>query len=83
LSYYNLSLTYYSLNRIKDAIYEFKLAVKYYPAYIEAHHYLGLAYLKLQKNSEAIPEFNAVLKLAPEGELRRKTQRYLDLLKSR
>ncbi len=83
LAYNNLGRAYYDLDRIKDATYEFKLAIKYYPAYTEAHLNLGLAYLKLNRKQEAISEFNEVLKLAPDGEYRRKTQRYLDLLKSR
>lgn len=56
-------------------------AVKIQPDYALAHFTLAQVAQKMKKKEEAIAEFNAYLKLDPEGDKRKEAERALDALK--
>jgi len=64
----NLNLllqAYYEADRIKEATEAFKLAVDNDPGNKMNHYILGLLYRMVNKNDEAIGEFNEAVKLDP------------------
>ena len=58
-----------------------KDAVKIQPDYPEGHFALGEAAKRLKKKDEAVAEFEAYLKLAPDGERAKAAEKALDELK--
>jgi Tfp pilus assembly protein PilF len=55
-------------------------AVKVQPDYALAHFSLGEAAMKLQKNAEAVKEFQTYLKLEPDGKQAKAAEKALDQL---
>lgn len=80
LPHHNLGLVYFSLDKVDDAISEYKIAIRFFPNYIDAHYNLGLAYLKLNKKSSAADEFKEVVRIAPDSEIGKNAQSYIELL---
>lgn len=66
--------------KIPQAIAEYRKALEFYPEYGQAHYYLGLALMKSDLIA-ARKSFREVLRLAPETEISRSAQEYLELLK--
>jgi len=77
LDLFNVYLTtevgrcYYQFRRYKEAITKLRDAAKRAPDYVDAHFFLGLAYLGLEEYQPAIAELEKALKLAgrPPAEL--------------
>lgn len=67
-------------DKTQQAIAEFRRALEIYPDYAQAHYHLGLA---LMKNDllAARRAFKEVIRIAPEAEISRSAQEYLELLK--
>lgn len=63
-----------------QAIAEFRRALELYPEYATAHYYLGLALMKSDLIA-ARRAFREVVRIAPESEISRSAQEYLELLK--
>lgn len=76
-----LGRVYFFLNRIELSIDEFKKAIELSSGYINAHYWLGLAYLKINDNNAARKSFQEVLKLGPDTTLGRQSREHLDLLR--
>lgn len=81
LAYYNLGLVYKDGKQPAEAIPAFRLAAEKAPNFLEAHFQLGLLYFNAQKYGEAKKSFQEVIRLAPQSENAKLSQRYLDLLK--
>lgn len=62
------------------AIAEYRKALEMYPDYAMAHYYLGIAQMKSDLIA-ARSAFRAVTRIAPESEIGRSAQEYLELLK--
>ena len=58
-----------------------KDAVKTQPDYAEGHFALGEAAKRLKKKDEAVTEFQAYLKLSPDGDQAKAAEKALDELK--
>jgi tetratricopeptide (TPR) repeat protein len=67
--HYDLSRAYYGLRRFEAAVLEGRTAVILAPELPNTHVVLGYALLSLHNDSDALLEFQAYLRLAPNGEL--------------
>jgi Tfp pilus assembly protein PilF len=76
-----LGRVYFYLNRVELAIDEYKKAIALSNGYVNAHYFLGLAYLKTKNNPDAINSFKEVIKLSPDSVLGRQAREHLDLLR--
>lgn len=79
-AHHDLGLVYFSLDKVDDAISEYKTAIKSFPNYLDAHYNLGLAYLKLNKKGLAMDAFKEVDRIAPDSDMGRNAQNYIELL---
>ncbi len=79
-AHHDLGLVYFSLDKVDDAISEYKTAVRYFPNYLDAHYNLGLSYLKLNKKGLAMDAFKEVVRIAPDSDMGRNAQNYIELL---
>ena len=64
----------------KEAIKEFKTAIKYNPGFVQAHNHLALIYLKKNMKKEALEEFLKVIELGPDSQPAKEAKKYLDLI---
>jgi len=76
-----LGRVYFALDKPEQAVAEYKKTLEIFKDYGDAHYYLGLAYLKLQKIDEARAAFREVIRIKPDSELGRSSVGYLELLK--
>jgi tetratricopeptide (TPR) repeat protein len=67
-SHCNLASAYYTLNFLKEAIAEIKIAVQLYPNYYEAFDTLGHIYFKKGLPDEAIKAYKIAISISPERE---------------
>ncbi len=79
-AHHDLGLVYFSLDKVDDAISEYKTAVRYFPNYLDAHYNAGLSFLKLNKKGLAMDAFKEVVRIAPDSDMGRNAQNYIDLL---
>ena len=63
--YVNLGLIYIQLNRLDDALEQFRTALKIEPDLAEAHNNMGNVYGMQHKDDEALKEYLQVVKLQP------------------
>jgi hypothetical protein len=77
----NVAKFYMGDENFQGAYLRSKDAVKVQPDYAATHFALAVAAQKLKKNEEAVVEYNAYLKLAPDGEKSRAAHEALDKLK--
>ncbi len=80
LAHYNLGIGYLSINKLDEAIDEFRFAINSNPDFADAHYQLGLIYFNMDRKAEAREKFEEVVRIAPRGETRKASQRYLDIL---
>jgi tetratricopeptide (TPR) repeat protein len=76
-----LGKVYFTLDKVDQAIAEYKRAVSLNKDYANAHYQLALAYLKIKDNKAALASFKEVLRLTPDSEMGKQSQEYLELLK--
>jgi tetratricopeptide (TPR) repeat protein len=69
------------MDKTEQAIAEYKKALDVYKDYGDAHYYLGLAYLKLNKADAARTSFKETVRIIPDTERGRSALEYLELLK--
>jgi tetratricopeptide (TPR) repeat protein len=77
----SLGRVYFAMDKTDLAITEYIRALDIYKDYGDAHYYLGLAYLKLNKVNDARTSFKATVRIIPDTERGRSAQEYLELLK--
>lgn len=77
----SLGRVLFAMDKIEQAITEYKKAIEIYHDYGAAHFYLGQAQLKLNNLDAARSSFKNAVKLIPDTELGRSALGYLDLLK--
>ena len=61
----DLGVDYLDLNRIEDAMEEFRIALRLSPNYSYAHNNLGTSYRRLNRLDEAIAEYKLALRADP------------------
>ena len=61
----DLGVDYLDLNRIEDAMEEFKIALRLSPNYSYAHNNLGTSYRRLNRLDEAVAEYKLALRADP------------------
>ncbi len=76
-----LGRVYFAMDRPEQAVVEYNKALEVFKDYGDAHYYLGLAYLKLQRIADARAAFHEVIRIKPDSELGRSSVGYLELLK--
>ncbi len=64
-AHYNLGVVILQESGPKDAIPEFRAAIRIEPRYVEAHNNLGIALLDAGRPDEAIAEYQTALRLRP------------------
>jgi tetratricopeptide (TPR) repeat protein len=64
-AHYNLGVVVLQESGPKDAIREFRAAIRIEPRYVEAHNNLGIALLDAGRVDEAIAEYQEALRLRP------------------
>ena len=77
----SLGRVYFAMDKPEQAAIEYNKALAIYRDYGDAHYYLGLAYIKLQKIDAARTAFHEVMRIKPNSELGRSSLEYLELLK--
>ncbi|MEW6096646.1 MAG: DUF2723 domain-containing protein [bacterium] len=65
MTYLNRGTTYFTLDRYKEALEEFKAGINIQPASKDLHYNLGGTYINLGMKDEAINEFKEVLEIDP------------------
>jgi Tfp pilus assembly protein PilF len=78
---YNQGVIAWNANDFTAASESFAAAIKANPNHAESHFMLGRAYLNLGKLPEAAAEFQAYVKLAPDGPNAKEAQTNVDALK--
>lgn len=76
-----LGRVYFFLNKVDLAIDEFKRSIELAGGYVNAHYFLGLAFMKKKEDDAARNSFREVVRLAPDSGLGRQAREHLDLLK--
>jgi Tfp pilus assembly protein PilF len=64
---YDLAKTLASTGDLVSAVNHFNSAIKIFPAYLDAHNDLGVAYLKLKKIDEATGQFESAIEISPKA----------------
>lgn len=78
---FNQGIIAWNASKIPEAKKAFEETVKLDPKYADAHYWLGMANLNEGKTAEAIPSFEAYLKLAPTGQYAEPAKGILSTLK--
>lgn len=78
---YNQGVIAWNANDFAAASEHFASAIKINPSHAESHFMLGRAYLNLGKLPEAAEEFQAYVKLAPDGPNAKEAQTNVEALK--
>jgi tetratricopeptide (TPR) repeat protein len=65
-AYCNLGWGYYGLRKYEESITAFRQALTLDRSYTDAHYGLGLVLKESGAGQDAVPEFEAVVKLAPQ-----------------
>jgi tetratricopeptide (TPR) repeat protein len=65
LLFFNHGYTLEKLGRPEDAIHKYLAAIRVDPIFIEAHHNVGVIYMGLRKNQDAIVHLQEVLRYNP------------------
>jgi Tfp pilus assembly protein PilF len=76
-----LGRVWFAMDKTEQAIAEYKKALEIFREYGDAHYYLGLAYLKLNRVDAARSSFKETVRIIPETERGRSALGYLELLK--
>ncbi len=76
-----LGKVYFVLDKVDQAIGEYRKAVELNADYANAHYQLALAYLKVRDNRAALASFKEVLRIVPDSDIGRLSREYLELLK--
>lgn len=71
-----LGYAYWNVDRVEDAVEEYRQAVTLQPGYLTAWNNLGDAYEKLKKYQEAYDSYSEVLALAPDNSVARERAEY-------
>lgn len=77
----SLGRVLFAMDKVEQAIAEYKKSIGIYRDYGAAHFYLGQAQLKLNALDSARESFKEAVKLIPNTELGRSALNYLELLK--
>lgn len=77
----SLGRVYFAMDKPEQAAAEYRKALDIYRDYGDAHYYLGLALLKLQKIDAARNAFREAMRIKPNSEVGRSSLEYLELLK--
>jgi len=78
---YNVGTVYYNNSKFQDALRYYEKAVEIDEGFLDARYQLGLAFLTLGKNEEAIEQFEAYLVHDAESERASQVRSFLDYLK--
>jgi type IV pilus assembly protein PilF len=76
-----LGRIYFAAGRVNLAIDEYREALKLAPDFAVVHYYLGLAYLKADRNGDARSSFVEVVRIAPYTEIGQLAKEHIDSLK--
>lgn len=76
-----LGKVYFTLDKVDQAIGEYRKAVELDKEYANAHYQLALAYLKVKDNRAALISFKEVLRIAPNSDIGRLSREYIELLR--
>jgi type IV pilus assembly protein PilF len=76
-----LGKAYFTLDKVDQAIGEYRKAVELDKEYANAHYQLALAYLKVKDNRAALISFKEVLRIAPNSDIGRLSREYIELLR--
>ena len=76
-----LGKVYFVLDKVDEAIGEYRKAVELNSEYANAHYQLALAFLKVKDNRAALTSFKEVLRIAPDSDIGRLSREYLELLR--
>ena len=68
LIFFQLGLLYYNDKDYKNAVIALKQAVDFNPQYANARYFLGLSLARLNKNIDAIEQFEEITKTNPDNE---------------
>lgn len=77
----SLGRVWFAMDKLDQAVAEYRKALEIYGDYGAAHYHLGLAQLKLNQTEAARASFKEVIRIIPESDLGRLAQGYLELLK--
>lgn len=75
----SLGRVWFAMDKVEQAIAEYRKALTIYKEYAGAYYYLGQAYLKLNNLEAARSAFKEVLRIIPYSDLGRSSLRYLEL----
>jgi len=76
-----LGRIWFAMDKVEQAIAEYRKALEIYKEYGAAHYYLGLALLKLNNTEAAKKAFKEAVRIIPDSELGHSSLAYLELLK--
>jgi tetratricopeptide (TPR) repeat protein len=78
---YNVGTIYYNGSRFEDALKYYQKSVEIQEDFLDGRYQLGLTYLAMGKNSEAVTEFETYLKFDPDSSRAGQVRNFLDYLK--
>ncbi len=78
---YNVGTIYYNNSKFEEALKYYQKSVEVQEDFLDGRYQLGLAYLAMGRNAEAITEFEAYLKFDPDSSKANQVRNFLDYLK--
>jgi tetratricopeptide (TPR) repeat protein len=80
---YNIGTSFTKQSKFEDALKYYKRSVEVQKDYLEGLYQLGLTYLALGRNPEAIPPFEDYLKIDPDSPRAGQVRNFLEFLKKK
>lgn len=80
---FNLGSSFYTQSKYQDALKYYKRAIEIQKDFLDAIYQLGLVYLAMGNNAEAISTFESYLKIGADSEKANQVRQFLDFLKKK
>jgi Flp pilus assembly protein TadD len=78
---FTMGKVYYAMDKMDQAVVEYRKAIEMYADYAQAHYNLALATMKQGDNRGAAKSFREVVRIAPDSEIGQLSREYLELFK--